>query len=257
MSTYVVAGATGRVGSMVAKQLLERGEKVRIIVRAPQRGADWSRRGAEVAVGSLEDRGFLAGALEGAGGFFTLLPADLAGPDFHGIRRRITESTAAAVTESGAPRVVMLSATTAYLPDRNGPAQGLHHLENALRATGTKLTAARASYLQENIGAVLAPATQAGIYPNFMPSADAAFPMIATRDVGRFAAMLLAAPATRSEIVDLLGPAYSSRQLAERLGAALGKKLQVVDVPPGGQVAALTQAGLPGVIAEAVAEVYA
>lgn len=39
-----------------------------------------------------------------------------------------------------------------------------------------------------------------------MPSADAAFPMIAGVDVGRFAARALVNPPPASEVVDLLGP---------------------------------------------------
>jgi uncharacterized protein YbjT (DUF2867 family) len=90
-----------------------------------------------------------------------------------------------------------------------------------------------------------------------MPSADAAFPTIASVDVGRLAAQALMMPPPASEVVDLLGPAYSSRRLAEKLGVALGRKPQIVDIPPAGQVAALTGAGLPQVFAEAVAELLA
>jgi hypothetical protein len=38
---------------------------------------------------------------------------------------------------------------------------------------------------------------------------------------------------------------------------ALDKTLQIVDIPPAGHVAALTQAGLPQAIAETVAEMFA
>jgi len=257
MSLYVVAGVTGRVGSVVANQLLAQGAKVRGIVRDRKRGAAWSARGAELAMGSLEDATFLTHSLEGASGFFTLLPEDLSASDFHGHRRRMADAIAAAVKQSRVPHVVMHSALGAVLPDRNGPAKALHQLENALRATGVKLTANRASYLQENIASVIPPARQGGVYPNLMPSADAPFPTIATVDVGRFAARALATPPRASEVVDLLGPAYSIRQLAEKLGAALGKTLQIVDIPPAGQIAALTGAGLPRVFAEAVAELFA
>ena len=113
MSTYVVAGVTGRVGSVVAKELLAQGENVRLIVRSAERGRPWIRRGTELAVGSLEDRAFLTGALRGAAGFFALLPEDPAAVDFHGTRRRIADSIAAAVKESGVPHVVMMSAISA------------------------------------------------------------------------------------------------------------------------------------------------
>ena len=165
MSTYVVAGVTGRVGSVVASELLAKDEKVRLIVRSAERGRVWTARSAELAVGSLEDRAFLTGALRGASGCFALLPEDPVAAEFHATRRRIADSIAAAVKQSGVPHVVMMSAISAHLPDRNGPGKDLHYLEQALRATATTLTAARACYFQENIAAVIAPAKQEGIYP--------------------------------------------------------------------------------------------
>jgi uncharacterized protein YbjT (DUF2867 family) len=257
MSKYVVAGATGRVGSIVAGDLLARGEQVTVLARDAAPAASWSGRGAQVAVGSLADAAFLARVLEGATGFFTLLPEDPAVPDFHGHRRRMADAIAKAVRQSRVPHVVMQSAIAASLPDRNGPAKDLHYLEGALRATGATITASRACYFQENIASAIAPAKQAGVFPSLMPSADAAFPTIATLDAGRFAARALTSPPARSESVDLFGPAYSMRQMAEKLGAALGRSLTIVDIPPAGQVAALTEAGLPPAFAEAVAELHA
>ena len=254
---YVVAGATGRVGSVVASELLGKKDQVRVIVRDGGRRAAWAGRGADVAVGSLTDAEFLARTLEGAAGLFALLPEDPAEQDFHGHRRRIADAQASAVARSGVAHVVMQSAIAACLADKNGPGKDLHYLEGALGATGARITAHRACYFQENIASALGPARQAGVFPNLMASADRAFPTIATLDVGRFAAHALAAPPGRSEVVDLIGPMYSVRQMAEKLGAGLGKSLQVVDVPPAGQVAALMQAGLPRTFAEAVAELHA
>jgi uncharacterized protein YbjT (DUF2867 family) len=256
MSKYLVAGATGRVGSVVARELLAQKHDVHVLVRNLERGAGWAQRGAQVLTGTLEDSDTLAHALEGAAGFFTLLPEDPTAQEFHAPRRRITESIARAVARSRVPHVVLHSATGASLAEGNGPARGLHELEQALAATGTTLTANRAVYLQENIASALAPARHAGIYPNLLASADLAFPTIATADIGRFAAQALRSPPRASEVVDLLGPSYSARQMSEVLGAALGRKLQVVDVPPQAQVPALMDAGLPREFAEAVAELF-
>jgi len=257
MRHYVVAGVTGRVGSTVASELLTRGERVTVIVRDEARGLDWARRGARVASGSLADRSFVSGVVRDTDGFFALLPEQVAPDDFHGARRRMADAIAGAVHDSGVPHVVMLSAIAAVLPDGNGPAKDLHYCENQLRACRATLTALRACYFQDNVASVLTPARQAGIYPNFLPSADVGVPMIATRDIGRLAAAALTSPPPQSEVVDLFGPTYSVRQVAEHLGAALGKTLEIVNIPPEGQVTALMQAGVPQPIAEAVAELFA
>jgi uncharacterized protein YbjT (DUF2867 family) len=228
-----------------------------VLVRRAERGAPWAERGARVVFGTLDDTDLLTRTLEGADGFFTLLPEDVTASEFHAPRRRMSEAIASAVARSQIPHVVLHSAIAASLPEGNGPARGLYELEQLLGGTGTTLTRHRAAYLQENVASALVPARQAGIFPNLMTSADVSFPMVATADAGRFAADALRSPMRASEIVDVLGPAYSPRQIAERLGAALGKPLHVVDIPPAMQVQALMQAGLPREFAEAVAELHA
>lgn len=257
MLTFAVAGVTGRVGSVVANELLERNHHVIGIVRTALRAAAWSTRGGTPALGSLDDREFLTQTLRGVAGLFTLLPENPFDADFHGTRRRIADAVADAVREARVPHVVVLSAAGAVLPEGNGPCKDLYYLESALRATGAKVTILRASWFQENVGAVVDAAKTAGIYPNLMLTADAAIPTIATRDVGRIAASLLVSPPAVGETIDLIGPMYSPRDLAAALGTSLGRDVQVVDVPPAARVGALVQAGLPQSFAEEVAELYA
>lgn len=255
-SSFVVAGASGRVGSVVARELLSRGHRVRVIARGEGVGGRGMER-AEAVPASLDDRAALSRVLAGADGFFTLLPENVPPDDFHGRRRRMADAIAAAVRSAGVPRVVMLSAVGAGVAEGNGPARGLHHLENALRQTGCVVTAVRSAYFQDNVASLAQAARQEGVYPNFMPSADAAFPTAATRDVGRFAAGRLLAPADANETVDVLGPRYSVRQMAEALGRALGREVRVVDIPPARHVASLAAAGIPLAIAEVYAEMFA
>jgi uncharacterized protein YbjT (DUF2867 family) len=255
---FVIAGASGKTGKVVAETLLSRGKKVRVVVRDGAKVSGLRERGAEVALASLDDAALLERALDGAGGFYTLLPEDLgAAAEFHAHRRKMADAMATAVKASRVPHVVFLSGTPAALPDGNGPAKDVHYAENALRAAASKITILRASFFLENVFGALAPAKHEGIYPNFHPSADFAFPTVATRDIGTLAARCLLEPPARSEIIDLLGPEYSVRDLARGLGRALDKTLRVVDVPPAAQADALTQAGLPRPYAEALVEMFA
>jgi uncharacterized protein YbjT (DUF2867 family) len=252
----VIAGVTGHVGKVVATQLLDGKQKVKVLVRDPKKGEDWSRKGAEVAVASLGDEAALTRALRGATGLFVLLPPPpLDVPDLYAFQRTTAHAIAAAVQKSGVPHVVMLSSIGGELAEATGPIKGLHLLEELLRATGTKLTVIRAGYFQENIGTVVGAARQAGVFPSFLGELDRPFPMIATRDIGMLAAELLRAP--RAEIVDLHGPAYSQRQVADQLGRRLGKTLQIVQIPPSEHVAAMERAGLSRTLSEAFAEMYA
>jgi uncharacterized protein YbjT (DUF2867 family) len=255
---FVIAGASGRTGRVVAETLLEQGKKVRVVVRTATKGGALAARGAEVAVARLDDARALTRTLEGATGFYAILPDDPSLQDFHGARRRMVDAMATAVRASGVPHVVFLSQPAAVLPDGNGPAQDLHYAENAFRAAAPKVSVIRASYFQENVLDAAYPAREEGIYPNFLPSADFALPTVATRDIGALAARLLVDPPARSEVIDLVGPSYSARDMAERLGRAIGKNVLVVDIPPAAHVEALTtKAGLPRPFAEALAEMFA
>jgi uncharacterized protein YbjT (DUF2867 family) len=254
---FVIAGATGHVGGVAARELLAGKHKVKVIVRDAAKGHEWSSRGAELAVGKVDDASFLAGALKGASGFFTLLPADYAATDVFASQKRTADAIAAGVKQSGVPLVVLLSSLGAELAAGTGPIKGLHYAENALRATGTKLVSIRAAYFQENLAQSVGPAKQMGMFFNFMPSRDVAMPTIATKDIGALVAKTLASPPAKSENVDLIGPMYTIAQLVDKLGHALGKQLQVVDIPSQGHVEAMTKAGVPKPFAEEFAEMYA
>lgn len=254
---FVVAGVTGHVGSVVAQQLLAQKQQIKVIVRDAAKGKRFSDAGAEVAVGSLDDAAFVTGALKGAAGFFAMLPIDPSAPSVFAAQRKTSDAIAAAVKASGVPHVVLLSSIGADLEAGTGPIKGLHYLEEALRKTGAKLSAIRAGSFQENFESSLGPARNAGIFPNFAPSADYPIPMIATRDIGALAAQALVSPPPKSEAVDLVGPSYTYRQVAEKLGKALGKTLQVVDVPAAAQVEAMVQGGVPRPFAVELAEMYA
>jgi uncharacterized protein YbjT (DUF2867 family) len=81
--------------------------------------------------------------------------------------------------------------------------------------------------------------------------------MTATGDIGRFAANALLNPPQRTETIDVLGPPYTIRQVAEALGRVLGKDLEVVDIPAARQSDTLVEAGIPRPIADAVTEMFA
>lgn len=252
---FVIAGVTGHVGSVAATELLAKGQKIKVIVRNADKGTVWSKAGAEVAVGKLEDEAFLTTAFKGAKGAFLLLPPDWTVTEVLAAQKTMGAAIAASVQAAKLPHVVLLSSNGADVPEGTGPIKGLYHFENALRATGTQLSSVRAGMFMENVAQGIGAAKGAGIYPNFMPSQDMAMPMIATKDIGMLVAeCLIAGPKT--ENIDLHGPSYSPKQIAEKIGTALGKTIPIVDVPQAGWLDALLQGGVPRPWAEAYNEMY-
>lgn len=253
---YIIAGATGRVGSATAARLLDEGADVRVLVRNEGDAASWVARGAEARVVSLGDRTALGTVIAGCEGMFVLLPFDLGVGDLDWYADGLIASIAGAVADARVPRVVMLSSGGADLPIGTGPITGLHRLEVALRGAGTVLTALRSGHFQEKVGDVIELARESGVYPVFAASADVPLPMVATRDLGEVAAVELLAQAVSSEAVDVVGPAYTERDVAEVLGRVLGRELDVQLVPEESWAPALMEAGFRPHVAASLAELY-
>ena len=240
---YVISGASGRIGSVVADRLLDSGLPVRAVVRRPEAAADWASRGAEAVVLDLRDSQKLTEALNDATAFFAMLPFDLFVPDLDQYAVEVVQSVSNAVKDAGVRHTVMLSSGGADLTAGTGPILGLHHMEQALARTGTALTALRPGHFQEKFGDVLGAVLHEGVFPVFASSADTPLPMVATRDIAEIAVQELLADTQISEAVDIVGPEYTERQVAQSLGDALGKPLEVVPIPEPGWMDALVEAG--------------
>jgi uncharacterized protein YbjT (DUF2867 family) len=246
--TYVIAGATGNTGSHAAKTLLERGRKVRVIVRSADKGAVWKERGAEVAIADLADAAAMARALDGAEGAYLLIPPNMGAPDFRAYQAAVTEGLVGAIRKSRVPHVVFLSSVGAHLTSGTGPVLGLHHAERAFATIdGTRFSFIRAGYFMENFGGSLGMLDQ-GILPSFVP-ASFAMDMIATRDIGVLAADLLEAGSAAPPIVELGGPARTTNDAAAALSQIVGKTITVHEAPVAGMAAALQSFGLSSSIA--------
>lgn len=253
---YVIAGVSGNTGSVAATTLLAAGQPVRVLVRDAAKGEPWKARGAEVAVAALEDRAALARALAGAKGAYLLLPPNGWGEtDIPSGRKQLAASIVGAVADARPGHVVLLSSIGANHPSGTGPIQYLHPVEKGLRETGVPSTFLRAAFFMENWAAMAQGAIEAGTLYYGMRS-DAKLPQVATGDIGRTAARLLAegAPAG-ARVVQLAGPAdLTVEETAGVLGKIAGKPISAVTVPREASVGALVGLGASKPIAEMYAE---
>jgi NAD(P)H dehydrogenase (quinone) len=78
INMYAVMGITGKVGGAVARTLLAKGEKVRGIVRNPEKAAEWQKQGVELFQADYDDVDALAAVFTGAAGVFVMLPPNFA-----------------------------------------------------------------------------------------------------------------------------------------------------------------------------------
>src|ERR1700689_4421004 len=106
---YVIVGATGNTGSVVAETLLARGEKVRAIGRDKEKLAKLAAKGAETAAGEQTDAAFLANAFEGARAVYFMVPPNPTNNDYRKFQREVIEAGATALEKAKVRYAVVLS----------------------------------------------------------------------------------------------------------------------------------------------------
>lgn len=122
--TVLVTGATGFVGSVVARQLLARGENVRVLARPGSDRRNLLGLDLDVAEGDLRDADSLQRACRGCAGLFhvaadyrlwTPRPQDLYDSNVEGTRRLMQ-----AALDAGISRVVYTSSVATLGLDKSG-----------------------------------------------------------------------------------------------------------------------------------------
>src|SRR5690348_2169738 len=129
---YVVIGATGHTGSVVAEKLLAKREKVRVVGRDTRKLDRLKQQGAEAFVGDVADASAMARAFSGAEAAYLMLPPNIASPNVLAHAQRVSDSLASAVEKNGVRHAVVLSSMGADKSDKTGPVLGLHNLEQKL-----------------------------------------------------------------------------------------------------------------------------
>lgn len=252
----VVLGASGHTGRAAAESLLERGRKVRVVVRDAAKGDPWKARGAEVAVADAADADGLAAALSNAEGAYLLAPPQYGVEDLVAAQRKIVDALAAAVARSAVPRVVLLSSIGAQQPEGTGPIVSLHRAEAILRGAAKSLAILRAAYFLENWAPFLGEVREKGVLPTFLPP-DLSIPMVATRDVGRVAADLLVEARPGDRVLELSGPRdFTAADVAAALGKRLGRPVRVQPLPLDAVEPAFVAAGMTRGVARLFREMY-
>src|SRR5581483_6895009 len=188
---YVVTGATGHTGSVVAKRLLAHGKKVRVVGRSAERLSTLVSLGAEPFTADVTNKEAITRAFSGAEAAYVMIPPDLANPDYAAYQDKVIEAIAAALDKGAPARVVVLSSFGADKPDKTGPIAGL-----------------------QQMGVVAGP-----LEPHLK------VPMIATRDIGTFAAdELLRLEFRGHQTQELLGERdLTMTEVATVIGKAIGK----------------------------------
>jgi uncharacterized protein YbjT (DUF2867 family) len=184
---HVILGASGNTGSIIANLLLSKGEKVRVIGRDLGRLQGFVRKGAEAFSADVSDAVALTEAFSGARAAYVMLPPLNSREE----QERESDAIAKAAKESGLRYAVHLSSYGAHVPEGTGPVAGLHSSEQKLNAiSDLNVLHLRAAYFMENNLAAIDMIHGMGMFGHALLP-DLKLPMIATRDVGDYAAQRL------------------------------------------------------------------
>lgn len=242
---YAVTGAAGQTGQAAVQSLLERGARVRALVRAEDdRSAALATAGAEIAVTDLFDPRALEPALAGVSGVYLAVP----GSDY------MLEAVAAFLVAGRNQEVQSVVYLSQWLAHHSATASGPNHRSRVTRQTwhAERLLDATDMSVTHLIPGWFAANTMVGL-PAVMQSGELRLPLgdginvpPTNADIGRVAAGVLVDPAPyagqrlRPTSADEVKP----DDLAAALGSALGQPVPYVPIGNDEFVATIQAAGM-------------
>ena len=243
---YVILGASGNTGHVVAQQLLSKGKKVRVVGRNAGHLQLLAAEGAEKFVADITDAPALTKAFHQADSVYVMIPPNPTSPDFRAFQSRVSDAIAKALQDAGVKNVVALSSLGTDKSSGTGPILGLHDLEQKLNRLNANVLHLRPGYFMENTLPQAAAIRMAGsalgpIRP------DLKLPMIATCDIGKAAAeALLRLEFRGKQIQELHGQRdLDYTEAATIIGQAIGKPgLKYLQAPNDQLRAAMLQMGM-------------
>ena len=224
----VVTAPTGNIGNEVVARLVAEAVDVRVIARDAAKLADQWRNHVDVIEGSHTDATVLDRALKGADALFWLVPPDVT-KTLDQSYLDFTRPAVDAIRRHKVARVVSISALgrgTAW-EDRAGLVTASIRMQDMLNTSGAAIRAlALPSFMDNTIRQVATISVTGLLFGTIDPEMKA--PTIATRDIGRIAARLLADENwTDQQELPVLGPEdLSPNELAAIISEVIGQDVR-------------------------------
>jgi uncharacterized protein YbjT (DUF2867 family) len=242
----LVIGATGVMGREVMRSLDGRC-RLRALVHSDASDAEIAGRYPQVerVQCDLLDAASLAAAFADVDRVFLLTPSV---PE----QGELEENAIAAALNAGVQRIVYVSSTDVGWEIELSAAHRV--MERRLAESGVDHVVLRPEYLLDNL---LREVDELARGRLVAPSANGRCPFVDARDVGAVAAAVLVAAEPAPGPLEVTGPeSLSFTQLAARLQAVLGRRVEHVDPDPEEWAREVVPAGMPQWLAQALAEYF-
>ena len=228
----VVTTPTGAIGHQVLENVIDRGEKIRVIVRDASKIPADIRERVEVIEGSHGDADVVNKAFSGADSVFWLAPPDFKATSLEQAYVGFSQPAAEAIRKHGVKRVVVVSAIGREWPGNAGYVSASVAMDKLIESTGVSSRVLTMPGFMDNVLRQVQPIKTQGIFFGTQDP-ESKDPYCATRDIAAVAAKwLLDTSWTGQEDVAVLGPEdISCNDMAQILSDVLGKAVRYQQIP--------------------------
>lgn len=227
----IIIGASGQVGSVLIREILDKDLPARAVVRNPDKIVD---KNIETRVADAFNAEQLIEAFTGGTSVFLLTPENPASTDIIRDTQTIVENYRTAIKETGIKRVVALSCVGAHIEGKTGNILMSRILEQGLDDLDIEKVIIRPSYYFNNWMGYLETIEQYQVLPTFFPESFE-LDMHSPVDLAKFIATVMTKPQTtgNKEVYELTGPRkYSSLDVAQVFSKILNKEITAQSIPP-------------------------
>ncbi len=219
----IVTGSLGHISQPLTKALIQKGHQVTVISSKQEKQNDIKALGANAAIGSVEDTGFLTATFSGADVVYAMVPANFTVPDQITHYRKIALNYAHAIRQSGVKRIVNLSGCGAELARGTGIILGFHEVENILNElSDVAVTYLRPGYFYYNlynfVGMIKGQGCMGANYGE-----ETKMVLVDPKDIAAAALEEIEAPISRNKVRYVASDERTAGEIAKILGAAIGK----------------------------------
>ena len=218
----LVIGATGQQGGAVARALLAKGQKVRVMTRHLEKAASLAQAGAEIVQGDLTSQVNLQMALRGVHGVFAMSTPFEAGMEAE-VRQGIMLADAA--KQAGIAHYVYTSVGSAHRKTGIPHFDSKWTVEQHIRQIGLPVTILRPVWFMENFTTFAKPSAEGALMLPMKPARKLA--MVALKDIGEFGAAAFLRPNDfLGQAIDLAGDELTMPETAALLTKAMGRPIR-------------------------------
>lgn len=250
-SPIAVTGATGTIGSRLARKLVAEGQAIQALVRDPEKAKRILDSDVKLETCDLAHPRTLRPALEGVEKAFLVTGDIPPGSDKLELEANFIDAAA----EAGVRRIVYVSARGRGSEPEFAIRQWHAQSERRLEESGMQWTYLRPIAFMTNLLLSLDSIRSLGAF--HLPTGGGRVSVIDPEDIAEVAARTLTEEGHEGSAYTLTGPeALSYEEQAAQLSRAAGREIRFVDVPEQAAREAMASDGLPAELTEALLEFY-